>query len=685
MRVLLLLFVAIFAYADVTATPSSVSKTMRESPSHSGATPQTITPARVQIALDTTPSEAWTVTKGGDLATACFFSSPCFDVEDTNGNVYTDGTGATGDATIVVRWGTGNHGGLTAGVYTGTITVNPATGSDVVIDVTLTVVEAQPYASVIYNGGYPLAGCSNPEAAFFNYNALCSIPDEYPPDTDLPIPDIGDSYVDPRFGGTVTRLTDASCGHAYSTRSPLSVNNTYLLCGDNSGFLQVYKVSDQTLTYSNVPAGNISFTYWSPIPGEDEVLYWLDRVGTVKKRVLNTSTTTTVKDMTGAPWNFTDFTDGGTSKPSSNGFIAFFDEPTTTVCALKLATADVYCADYTAGGIGTLSNIDFVEVEYDSVQDKTYVKFISAPKAPQWEVNVGGGVLTLLGAFDEKYETLDDNLDGDGICETGESCLGQPHSTLMNDPQGRVHMFWATNIPSGDDSFFGFAELSKGAGMLRPVEETGGGLRLLQGLNAASDSHFGGSHNGAGVVSTYVNATSKLISAATSANPAVITSNGHGYSNSEVKVIGGATGNTCINGVWTIANVTANTFELSGSTCSGAGAYDANSAHVAPGAAAAASANVGVIFLVVPGTNGYVKPLAQHRSIAYNGGNLIGCCSAAPLAAISYDGSRIIYKSNMGVPEGGSIYMVETGYSIGASGGGGLSGKAKIVGKGKIF
>lgn len=71
----------------------------------------------------------------------------------------------------------------------------------------------------------------------------------------------------------------------------------------------------------------------------------------------------------------------------------------------------------------------------------------------------------------------------------------------------------------------------------------------------------------------------KLITGATNASPIVITSNSHGFSNGDIVAISNVGGNTAANGVWTVANVTANTFELSGSTGNGAytsGGYAVN-------------------------------------------------------------------------------------------------------------
>lgn len=70
--------------------------------------------------------------------------------------------------------------------------------------------------------------------------------------------------------------------------------------------------------------------------------------------------------------------------------------------------------------------------------------------------------------------------------------------------------------------------------------------------------------------------TAKAITGATQANPCVITSVAHGYSNGDEVTISGVGGMTQLNGlVFTIANVTANTFELVGIDSTGYGAYTA--------------------------------------------------------------------------------------------------------------
>ena len=60
------------------------------------------------------------------------------------------------------------------------------------------------------------------------------------------------------------------------------------------------------------------------------------------------------------------------------------------------------------------------------------------------------------------------------------------------------------------------------------------------------------------------------ITAASNAAPIVITAASHGLSNGDKVTVSGVLGNTAANGRWTVANVTANTFELQGSTGNGA-------------------------------------------------------------------------------------------------------------------
>jgi hypothetical protein len=66
------------------------------------------------------------------------------------------------------------------------------------------------------------------------------------------------------------------------------------------------------------------------------------------------------------------------------------------------------------------------------------------------------------------------------------------------------------------------------------------------------------------------NQSTAAITNATNATPIVVTSNGHGLANNDLVAIAGVNGNTAANGIWSVQNVAANTFELEGSAGSGA-------------------------------------------------------------------------------------------------------------------
>lgn len=73
-------------------------------------------------------------------------------------------------------------------------------------------------------------------------------------------------------------------------------------------------------------------------------------------------------------------------------------------------------------------------------------------------------------------------------------------------------------------------------------------------------------------------ATTITLTSATNASPIVVTSASHGLANGDTVTVQGATGNSAANGTWTVANSSANTFELQGSA--GNGAYTANSGSI---------------------------------------------------------------------------------------------------------
>lgn len=107
-------------------------------------------------------------------------------------------------------------------------------------------------------------------------------------------------------------------------------------------------------------------------------------------------------------------------------------------------------------------------------------------------------------------------------------------------------------------------------------------LTIQKGADAAvspGDTVIVEDGNYAGQISLTTNSGSsegtKTVSGVTKANPAVVTVTAHGYSNGDMVAFKSAVGMTQLNGHWfTVANVTANTFELSGTNSTSWDAYE---------------------------------------------------------------------------------------------------------------
>jgi hypothetical protein len=125
------------------------------------------------------------------------------------------------------------------------------------------------------------------------------------------------------------------------------------------------------------------------------------------------------------------------------------------------------------------------------------------------------------------------------------------------------------------------------------------------------------------------------ITAATNASPIVITvGTGHGLVNGESVEVGEVGGNTAANGIWTVANVTATTFELVGSTgnatYTSGGAVHRVSAAITSGVAVGASVRrfwvrcVGGVATLTAGDDPTATPIATMSPMNNGNGGLGG-------------------------------------------------------------
>jgi len=131
----------------------------------------------------------------------------------------------------------------------------------------------------------------------------------------------GQSYVDPTFGCTVTRISDASkdvwtgsfflpVSHGYSTVSPFNVNDTYLLLSDGWGrhFVTDLKGSSVVPT-ANMPGANNGWVLWDAT--NPSVFYYTSGNSLMKGTISGSSVATATVHQFGeyGAINFMDETD----------------------------------------------------------------------------------------------------------------------------------------------------------------------------------------------------------------------------------------------------------------------------------------------------------------------------------------------------------------------------------------
>jgi hypothetical protein len=98
-------------------------------------------------------------------------------------------------------------------------------------------------------------------------------------------------------------------------------------------------------------------------------------------------------------------------------------------------------------------------------------------------------------------------------------------------------------------------------GVAGGINNAGFGVRISRATSTTHD---------VAIYARTISTTNTNITGATNATPIVITNNGHNLQNGDLVEITGVVGNTAANGIRTVANRTANTFELSGSVGNGA-------------------------------------------------------------------------------------------------------------------
>jgi hypothetical protein len=458
--------------------------------------------------------------------------------------------------------------------------------------------------------------------------------------------------VDPQFGHTVTRITPNGLNIQYSSITAFSATGQYIMTNTTAGAVNIY---DQTgsVAYAAVSGLNINTSAWD---ATDDERVWFTSGGLLRRHQLSTATATTAADYTASSGDrpaMSSISNGGTGDITDDNWWAF-SNGTATTCAVNLTglttanqESQTFCVSLSGLGI---TDIDFTQItQVDSETGKRYVVLVSAPTGHVFSVSAPGLV----------YEYP---------LPTGSRDIPvQPHSDVGQDAAGGQIFFWHWDTPEDNKYYLAAAQLNKGADMTRPVEE-GGGMRVLYTSNTTSfftDAHFGCTWRGLCIISIYGgnDQTARFVSSVTPATPCQITTHtAHGLTTGNTVQIGGASGITSINGIWTATVTGSTTLTLDGHTCSGS--YTADSGHLARAVSPTQLPNRQEI--VVSRAGEEVRRIAIHRSMGYEGGDLSGYFSS-PRASLSRDARYVAWASNFGVPEHPSVWIADTGADLGST------------------
>ena len=635
---LFLLLVAMPGHAEVTASPTEITVHSRRGSAYPwySTTPPADTPITIS------GSGAWNITLGGALSKACEAGfGYCFNVVNevrtiANGEAVT----GRGEGKVYLTWrGLGSQE-IAIGKHTGTVTIGSTT-----IKITLMVHQRDAYDAFVYLPGFPV-GCVN-SGPGFTHADTCTITDERPASTGFSIPPVRGSYADPQFGYKVSRITPSGYFNQYGAVTAFSATGRYLLTSTSSGHTNIFHLETATLAYADVPGINLNFAGWDPV---DDDKLWYYSEAKLLCRNLRTGAVAVAADYSresGARPAFRTITMGGTLDITDDGWWAFLEGK--TVCAVNLnglstgtQESKTFCVDVSSFDV---KFIDFPQItQVDRESGKRYVVLIAAPRGLIFSVGDAGLVY--------EYPLLLPS--------------STPHSDVGQDDEGRQIFIWSFSEIYGNKTYLASMLLNKGNEMLQPVE-AGGGLHLIYASDAGdfeTDGHYGCTWRGVCVSSPYGNSAgipAKKITSVSPGSPCGITAAGHGYKTGDSILIGGAAGNTAINGVFSVTVTGQNTFTLNDQPCSGG--YKADTANSVKNVATAPNKpNRQEIVMVRPGSE--VRRLAMHRAKTYGNGTDLLSYFQTPRASISRDGRFVAFASNYGIPEKPSVYVIHAGAPI---------------------
>jgi hypothetical protein len=352
------------------------------------------------------------------------------------------------------------------GKYTGKITI-VSRGASETVPVEWEVRAALPGPSFTYKQG--LNGCTKADG--YPDLPLCT---PLPAAGLVGIPLPGAAYVDPNFGAPVRVVTGPDTHHPYSTPSPLSAHNKYLIILLGNGTADVIDAVTGTALVKRTSCNQGCF--WDAF--DDEVYYSLQAAAIIKHEVRANKTSTLI-DYAKQPEAFHEIARGGTGDTSKDNWISFWAPDEKQICAIDLTHVKTWCADYSASQRRLhYGDIDFTLITkgVDRESGKRYVILVAPPAMGVFSVDMAAGVLK------PEYrgpEDMERNGNRNGICDPGERCVVGSHVDTLEDAAGIQYLVMNAETIVPCEVSLSTYQLNKGTDLNRQVELGGGRKKVM--------------------------------------------------------------------------------------------------------------------------------------------------------------------------------------------------------------
>jgi hypothetical protein len=285
----------------------------------------------------------------------------------------------------------------------------------------------------------------------------------------------GASYTDPNFGAKVRVMTGNPVFHTYSTPSPLSAHNKYLMTYPESGNWDILDVASGRYVLRRAPAHQSFF--WDAL--DDEFYYYFSGAAILRHDMRSNKTDVFIDYAKEPAFQFHEIQRGGTGDTSKDDWISFWAADEKQVCAVDLVRKKTYCADYSASQRKLVyGDIDFTLISkgVDRQSGKRYVLMIAPPAMGVFSVDLAHGVLKPEFRGPEDVER---GVNHNGVCEPGERCMIGSHVDTLEDSAGTQYLVMDAETTSPCEVSLSTYQLNRGPQMNRQLELGGGRKRVM--------------------------------------------------------------------------------------------------------------------------------------------------------------------------------------------------------------